>query len=204
MNSERILFLAQFFTIVAILGVMYLIVCSKYSEFTSVKSSVDGKWYSVRKLPDRKVMEKAADTLANLSRKLSTLVEYVITSGGGEDGIRYRLSVKFDPGAISEASEYMSDGKLTSYTVNKGEKIGFCLKCRKCDSVEFEPDNTLVFVGIHELAHIANDEEGHGQKFQKINKFLLDKAIECGVWTFKDYTSQPVKYCGTIIDGLPS
>lgn len=203
LDTEKLVSFLAFVGAAIILVGLYYIVTHRFGEFTYVRSSVDNKMYKVRKVGNAKA---AADTLARLSQKLTKLVEHAKSTNGPHEKHEAdinRLVDRFDTDAIGEASEYISDGSLTSYTVNKGEKIGFCLKCRECDNETFEKDNTLVFVGVHELAHIANDEEGHGTKFQELNKFLLGKATECGVWSFQDYRSQPVRYCGTLINGMP-
>ena len=202
-DTEKVVSFCSLIGAMVVLCVLYCFVVRRFGEFTYVRSSVDNKTYKVRKVGNK---AKAADTLARLSQKLSSLVAYLNQSNQSQDKYNQdinRLVERFDTNAIAEASEFISDGSLTSYTVNKGEKIGFCLKCRECDNETFEEDNTLVFVGVHELAHIANDEEGHGAKFQELNKFLLGKATECGVWSFQDYKSQPVRYCGTLINGMP-
>lgn len=202
-DTDKVRSFVYFIASVAIVCVMYNLVTKRFGEFTYVRSGVDNKMYKVRKVGNK---AKAADTLARLSQRLVKLVEHTKSTNGPHEKYEAdinRLVNRFDTDAIAEASEYISDGSLTSYTVNKGEKIGFCLKCRECDNETFEEDNTLVFVGVHELAHIANDEEGHGTKFQELNKFLLHKATECGVWSFQDYRSQPVRYCGTLINGMP-
>ena len=38
--------------------------------------------------------------------------------------------------------------------------------------------NTLVFVGIHELSHIASVTKGHGDEFWDNFKFLLENAVK--------------------------
>ena len=40
----------------------------------------------------------------------------------------------------------------------------------------------LVYVGLHELAHVLCDEIGHTDKFYAIFDKLMDKAEEIGVY----------------------
>ena len=54
--------------------------------------------------------------------------------------------------------------KYTSYSLNKGEKIALCIR-KKGEAKEFIEDNTIMFVAIHELAHIMTESVGHEPEF---------------------------------------
>jgi len=75
-----------------------------------------------------------------------------------------------------------------SYTINK-KRVYLCLK----DSEgHYYPMNMLMYVAIHELAHVLCNEVGHTPKFQKIFKELLVKAEKLGIYdpkipVIKDY-----------------
>jgi predicted metal-dependent hydrolase len=86
---------------------------------------------------------------------------------------------------------------LTSYSVNKGEELSFCLKSKKTG--ELHQINLLMYVAIHELAHIACPEIGHGELFKKIFKKFAEEAINCGVYTKQDFNDNPTEYCGMIV-----
>jgi predicted metal-dependent hydrolase len=58
-----------------------------------------------------------------------------------------------------------------SYTINK-QKIYLCTES---DGQVYD-DNMLTYVILHELAHTQCPEIGHGERFQKIFKSLLDRA----------------------------
>lgn len=92
----------------------------------------------------------------------------------------------------SNSSEY------TSYSVNKGEEIVFCLKSRK-DPYNLHDINLMMYVAIHELAHIGCHEIGHTDLFKKIFAFYLEVAIELGIYKHVDYEIDPVEYCGMIL-----
>jgi hypothetical protein len=84
---------------------------------------------------------------------------------------------------------------FTSYTENKGEQLVFCL--RKPNG-ELHDINTMMFVGLHELSHIMNDEWGHKPKFWHIFRFVLDNAVECGIYQPVNYAQNPITYCGSV------
>jgi hypothetical protein len=66
-----------------------------------------------------------------------------------------------------------------SYTINK-EKIYICLKD---EHDQYYPTNMLIYVTLHELAHLINkDDVGHTEKFHKIFDKLLDEAYNRGIY----------------------
>lgn len=64
--------------------------------------------------------------------------------------------------------------------------------------------DTLMFVVLHEAAHVANyDEWGHETRFWRIFKYLLEEAVEVGIIRPIDYIRKPKNYCGFKIDHNP-
>ena len=75
----------------------------------------------------------------------------------------------------------------SAYTLNK-TYIFLCMS---------NPDyNTLMYVGLHELSHIKSKEWGHGKEFSLNFRDLVHRAIQRGMYTYTDYNSNPVIYCG--------
>ena len=89
------------------------------------------------------------------------------------------------------------ESNLTSYSVNKGEEISFCLKSKKTDSLH--DINLLMYVAIHELAHVACPEIGHGALFKKIFRKLAEEAINIGIYKKVNFSENPIEYCGMIL-----
>ena len=63
--------------------------------------------------------------------------------------------------------------------------------------------NTLTYVAIHELSHIASKSVGHNDEFWDNFKFLLIEAEKINIYTPVDYKKKPVKYCGSTIHDNP-
>jgi len=82
----------------------------------------------------------------------------------------------------------------TSYSVNKGEEIVFCLKSKR--TKKLHNINLMMYVAIHEMAHLACPEIGHTQLFKDIFKFLVKESIKLNIYNYKDYGIKPVEYCG--------
>jgi hypothetical protein len=77
-----------------------------------------------------------------------------------------------------------------SYTINK-KVIHLCTKDPR--NGRYYDKNTLMFVVLHELAHVLCSDVGHTDSFSVINQALLDHAVKCG---FYDPSKPFVKnYC---------
>lgn len=87
--------------------------------------------------------------------------------------LKYRVGKVFP--LVNELEIYVGE---KSYTINK-EKIFLCLKDK---NEKYYDSNMLVYVLLHELSHVLNDEVGHGAKFQQIFNEVLDKATEAGIY----------------------
>tara|TARA_B110000285_G_C15096580_1_gene602350 strand:+ start:255 stop:830 length:576 start_codon:yes stop_codon:yes gene_type:complete len=161
---------------------------------TTIKSTVDNRDYEVRDLPDKL---DAANTLADISGKLTKLVEYVVTSDSDRDGVR-QLKRNFKSRNIIENTP---GGKYTAYSVNKGEQLALCLRDAKDDT--FIELNLIIFVAIHEIAHVMTDEVGHTKKFWDNMRYLLEKGEKIGVYRPEDYSKTPKNYCGLEINSSP-
>ena len=94
--------------------------------------------------------------------------------------------------------ETPQDEKYTSYTINKGEKIVFCLRSKLLDNIH--DMNTLMYVVIHEMGHVGCPEYGHTPLFKKIFKFLLEQSIILNIYKPIDYRINPQNYCGMVIN----
>ena len=63
--------------------------------------------------------------------------------------------------------------------------------------------NTMMFVAIHELAHLMTKSIGHTPEFWNNMKYLLKKAIDINLYVKQDFSKKPVNYCGTKITNSP-
>ena len=168
---------------------------SKYSELTYVVSNVDKKKYLVRNKNDK---QEAADLLATVRINLDRIAEYLKENHPNDPRIK-RLINNYRPENISES---IPRDNYTSYSVNKGEKIVFCIRSK--DNKEKLVDlNTIMFVAIHEFAHVITKSVGHTEEFWNNMKFVLKKAIKLGIYKIHDYKNNPVSYCGTKITDSP-
>ena len=61
---------------------------------------------------------------------------------------------------------------------------------------QIHDDNTIMYVAIHEAAHVVCTEVGHTKTFQKHLIRLLKEAIRRGIYKDVNYNKQPAPYCG--------
>jgi hypothetical protein len=204
------------------------------------KSTIDNNEYLVRNLSDK---QKAADTLATISKRLSKLVEFIklnidnnkldvmydkyvkeqfektISSPNDKKDEEFnnlvnkkkqklkedliRLINNFNANKISETTP---DAKYTSYSVNKGEKIVMCIRNKKTVNQDIIPINTLMFVALHETAHLMTKSIGHHQEFWDNFRILINMSVEPKVNIYKevDFNIYPQSYCGMTINSVPS
>ena len=158
-------------------------------------SDVDGKKYCVR---ERSKLSLAADRLATVNQKLAKLVDHCKKEFPERENV-IRLVEGFNPKKISET---LPTSEFTAYSENKGEKLAFCLNTEKNGNNLIDP-NTLTFVAIHELAHIATKSVGHKDEFWSNFKFLLGEAAKINIYNQTDYKKKPVRYCGMTITDNP-
>lgn len=165
------------------------------TEVLMVKSNVDGREYIVQNKPDKL---EAANALASVRKSLIQFVD-MLKSKEPKDPRVQRVSSKFNPDAISEGTE---DARYTSYTLNKGEKMVFCLRTRD-NSDHVHRHALLLFVALHELAHIATISEGHTEEFNENFKWLIERAVDYGIYTPENFRANPQKYCGIDVTDTP-
>jgi len=161
-----------------------------------IVSTVDGKKYCVR---ERENIQKASNLLARTTEKLGYLVENVGQRYPKRENVD-RLVNNFNPTTVKET---LPTSEYTAYSENKGEKLAFCLNKKKKENNNLIDSNTLMFVAIHEIAHIMTLSVGHSEEFWNNFKFLLENAVELKIYTPVDYKKEPEGYCGMDITDNP-
>jgi hypothetical protein len=160
-----------------------------------INSAIDGNKYCVR---ERSKITLAVDKLAIVTQKLKKLVSHLGDTYPERNNVK-RLVSGFNPTKIVET---LPTSEYTAYSENKGDKIAFCLDTEK-GSGNLIDDNTLTFVGIHEIAHIATESVGHTNEFWTNFKFLLQEASKIKIYIPEDYKKKNKKYCGMELTDNP-
>ncbi len=185
------------------------------SQTTRIVSSVDATPYQVHLRhanPDL-----AADALAEINRRITRLLRELrrkylrgrVGQGhGGRAAATRRLLALYNPDNLAENSPRDPEGD-TSYTVDKGAILALCLREReRHGGGDHSPHNlhnlnTVMFVVVHELTHIAVEVLDHPRQFWEAFKFLLRDAANIGILLPVPYGRFPERYCGITIDYNP-
>jgi hypothetical protein len=165
-----------------------------YNNLTYITSKIDNRKYLVRNIEDK---QEAADMLATINQKLEKLKIHLEKKYPDDERIK-RLQTNYIPENVCESA---SHDKNTSYSVNKGEKVVFCIRSKVNDKLE--DINTLTFVAIHEMGHLASGTIGHNKEFWDNFEFLLREAIDIGLYDKVEYSKKQKSYCGIQITDSP-
>ena len=161
-----------------------------------MQSSIDNMYYLVRNLPDK---QQAADLLSQVNIRVKQLLQHLRSKYNNEPVVNQLLR-NYNEHQLSENS---TNSQLTSYSINKGEKIILCLRHRNNKNHALMDINTVMFVIIHELSHLCTKSIGHTNEFWHNMKFLLKEAISINIYSYVAYHKSPQQYCGTLITDTP-
>lgn len=177
-----------------IVVISYMIYITYFDDkLEKIVSRVDKREYLVQ---DKEDAKDAADLIAEIRKRMMSLVEHLIKITPQEDIRIVMLKDNFNPDAFREG---IDNSGYTSYSVNKGEKIVLCLRNKD----KLMDINTMMFVCLHELAHICTTDIGHTPLFWDNFKWILEESINIGIYIKQDFDVKPVEYCGMQITSTP-
>ena len=189
--NPAILTIIMIMIIFVIYAIYYKI---QYRGMTYVRSDIDDKLYLVRDRSDR---HHACNMLARLRQNIFKLVNHVKANRDKHQSMDPYILQLFNRIQNVIIRENSSRSKYTSYCINKGEEIVFCLRIRKHGKLH--DINLLMYVVIHEISHVACPEEGHTDLFNQIFEFLCRIGITMGLYKKIPFNDSPVDYCGMMI-----
>lgn len=168
-----------------------------FFQLKCIVSDVNGKKYCVR---ERNKLKEASDLLASTTEKMKKLVKHLQETQPTKPEVQL-LVKNFNPHKIKEI---LPTSEYTAYSENKGEKIAFCLSSKSKEDLNSLIDaNTLIFVALHEMAHLATKSIGHTSEFWENFRFLLKEADKIQIYKPVDYKKQNQEYCGMDIRDNP-
>lgn len=191
-------------TILLVVALIAFIIYTFYCAYSNVVYSytmesvnVDGESYFVRNTGNK---QEAVRVLAEINKKMKYLVEYMYEH---KDDYPLPINIEMMYQRFLKRPTVLSEGHLnddyTSYTVNKGEEIVFCLRPRDNDKLVYDL-NTITFVALHELSHVASLTTGHNDEFKKNFTMILREAMRLNLYRYQDYSKYPVDYCGMVLN----
>jgi hypothetical protein len=178
---------------VTIIGVYYI-----YNYYTNIglikiRSKIDEKEYTVQVKEDS---IEAANLIAKIREKLVILMEHLEKSFSLNDDRVRLLKKNFRPDRLKEGVDTPG---YTSYSINKGEQIVLCLRSND----KLVDLNTMLFVVLHEFAHLSTESIGHTEEFWDNFKWILEESINIGIYTKQEFKVKNVEYCGMTITSSP-
>jgi hypothetical protein len=180
-------------TLIIIVFIIVFYVVFIMNNSSLVKFEVDGTAVLVRDTPDKNESAKLLSELINRMYVLKKVVVENIDNYPEYKDYINQFNENFNKNR-TKIYETSLNSEYTSYSINKGEELVFCLRSKSTGKLH--DINLLMYVAVHELAHTACPETGHTPLFNKIFKFLLEIAIDTKVYYYEDYASNPIEYCG--------
>lgn len=188
MNESIIIILSMFFS--------YMLSFHVQNRMTKIKSTVNGTEYYVHDFEDNL---KAANILGRIHNNIILLIKHCIAKNDSEyKPYVNQLKMNFSRTQLLENSDLFPENNLTSYSLNKGDKIVFCL--RDPYTYKLEKFNTIMYVALHEISHVACPEVGHTPLFKKIFKYFIIEAANINIYKLENYIKDPADYCGIQIN----
>ena len=181
---------------VAMMGYLgYLFISGDPGNLTTVEGQ------RVQDLPGK---DEAAERIAKVKQNIQKIVSLYKQDEYVSDKPTQLLVERYRPDSILENSVTSKD---TSYSENKGEKIVICLRDKNDPpAYPFVDMNTVMFVVLHEMAHLMTAELSSGKhtpEFWANFRRLLEDASRIGIYTPVNYAKSPVDYCGMKITDSP-
>jgi len=189
--------MSEVIIIIILLIIALLIIFTKTINTNKkyIHSDIDNKQYLVL---NKQHNQKAANMLARINININKITTYIIKQKNDKykDYKKYinQLSRNIKHIKLQEGG---NNDKYTSYSINKGEQIVFCLRSKQNDKLH--DINLVMYVMLHELSHVACPEYGHTPLFKKIFAFLTNIAIEMKLYKKLEFNKDPIEYCGLMI-----
>ena len=134
--------------------------------------------------------EIKANMLSELDIKIRKIVENMKNNDLPNKEIADRTYSKM---LNIELREIPKNENGAGYTINKSH-IYLCLYNKDTNKLNVIDD--VMFVLLHEVAHIMSLSFGHGEEFKKNFDFIVKLAVKINLWNKKDYSEDNVNICG--------
>lgn len=157
----------------------------------------ENRRYCIRERAEKKFM-KGVELLDVVNKKVLLLLKKLKTKYPSEPNVQ-RLLGGYNSQILHEI---LPCDHHVAYVENKGDKVALCLQIEKYES-KFIDINTLTFVILHEISHIASKSIGHTTEFRENFRFILDEAVKAKIYDPVNYKKNPVRYCGMMIQHNP-
>jgi hypothetical protein len=181
-----------------LVGITAFLMVAGPRNTTSMTGS-DGQQYDMQELPNK---ENALRLMVEIKANIGKLYEHYMSDHAlAADPPVARFLARYKPDCFVENDMTSPD---TSYSENKGQKIVVCLRDKtKPPHYPLIDKNTVMFVMLHEMAHLMTETIGHTPEFWNNFKRILHDAVKVGIYTSVNYAHKHTPYCGMTITDSP-
>lgn len=195
--------------LILLIYTIFKIIDTNYDNFSiennkKVESTIDGKQYYVH--GGHEDMQNASNMFAELNKTTTDVIEYIHNKYKNSENPRRKevanlLIKRYDESHLRESSP-LNSKRDTSFTINKGDIIAVCIRSGQINN-QIHDKNTVLFVVLHEITHIAITAYDHPDEFWEVFKFILLEAEEAKLYISPNYALDPREYCGIKINYNP-
>lgn len=176
--------------IIVIITIIYLLA---FNDGRVKVTASDGTEYMVNPTSPENLAKKA-EMLAQCNSTAKKLIDEMNKNNYPSPEVAKRLYERCKNVKINECP----DGSA-GYTINKGQII--CVCCEKDNVINDFKD--VMFVILHELAHVMSNEYGHGLEFQENFDYITKYAAKLDFWEVVDYSKNNKDICGVLVTSGP-
>tara|TARA_Y100000816_G_C26106106_1_gene587920 strand:- start:672 stop:1199 length:528 start_codon:yes stop_codon:yes gene_type:complete len=138
---------------------------------------------------DKYTLQKI-ETLKTLNLNIEKLIsELKVSEYSNQENVK-KLFTNWS-GFIEELD--VNNKNVFAYNVNKGESISICLVNSKTNQINGM--NELIYVTLHELAHVMTDNYEHNKEFWENFNFLIKFAKSKNIYNEVNYDKNKVSFC---------
>lgn len=184
------------FLIAIIIVLIILLLLFLRPRYIKIKSQGDGKTYMVL---DYKDSSRAAEYLAKINENMGVFIRQLKIKYGRDHVMVNSIANNYNPDVLVEHIPNFREPHI-AFTRNKGDEIYVCLRDLHGNLEDF---NTVMFVTLHELAHISIEPFGHPEEFWIAFKWILREAIYVDIYEPINYFTNPTRYHNVFIDYTP-
>ena len=196
MTHYNIMRLNYTFISVLILLCVILFIKNLNNSSTNVKVyTTSGKYYYVNDIDSIDLKQDKAIILEKLNKDISTLLIKLKEENLHKKPNVSKLYTNWS-GFIEELNEMESETSF-AYNINKGEQIAVCLTNKKTGKLN--EYNDVLYVILHELAHVMTQKYDHNKEFWDNFNFLVDFTNKHNIYNKIDYSKNPKSFCNSTI-----
>ena len=175
---------------IILLSLVYLFIITNKQGLVYASATRDAEAFLVQNRPDK---QKAATLIYTIKTNIMTLMKLLEQDGNAPFAKSFvtHANYKLKTTVFRESIE---NSKYTSYSVNKGDEIVLCVRSKLDNSLH--NIDILMYVAIHELAHVICPEIGHTKLFNQIFQYILQVAEKHHLYHYTDYAHHNTEYCG--------